>query len=204
VKNRTPEKIVARVGWLLVVVGLAPYAWLVSWPLTHNLEALSIPLPLKRGEFVSPYFTTNSHDNYQIDLYWSSFPDPQTEVDLDWRILDENGTVIQQGTYKNQMGAANTVGLGTYRPGRKLRQRIVVNVHQDVQAPDAHPRLRIGQPDNSLDLAEGYYPLATLWAFVLAGSGLITLAVLRMRQWGREQKSSNGSEPEPRQNWKSS
>jgi hypothetical protein len=148
----------------------------------HNLEPLSIPLPLKRGEFVSRYFKTDLDDSYQIDLYWSPFPDPKTEVDLDWKIVADTGIVIQQGTYKSRIDGANSVGLGTYRPKRGLRQRIVVNIHQDVQGSDGQPKLQIGVPEVSLDLAEGYYPLSTLWAGLFAGSGLITFGFLRFRR----------------------
>ena len=138
--------ILARVAWSLIAIGLAPYAYLVLWPLAHNLEPLSVQVSLKRGEYTSPYFTTDLDDAYQVDLSWPQSPDPQTEVDLDWRIVDIDGSVIQQGNYNNRMGRANVVGLGVYRPKRGLRQRIIVNIHHDVQGTDGNPRLQIEVP----------------------------------------------------------
>jgi hypothetical protein len=188
VRNGLPRETIAKVAWLLIVIGLAPYVCLLLWPLTHNLEPLSVPLSLKRGEFVSPYFKTDLDDNYQIDLDWSRFPDRQTMVDLDWRIVTDTGALVQQGEYKDRTHGGNIVGLGTYRPKRGLRQRIVVNIRHDVQAPDAQARLHIGLPEVSLDLAEGYYPVAGLWAGVLAGSGLIILFVQRVWRSQRHEK----------------
>lgn len=186
-EDLTPEKTVASIAWLLIILGLAPFVGLLLWPLIRHVEPLSATLPLKRGQFISRYFRTDLNEDYQVDLYWPKFPDRKTEVDLDWNVVDDTGALIQQGTYKDRTGAANTVGLGTYRSEGRRRQRIIVNIHQDVQGPDGQPTLQIGQPEVSLDIAEGYYPLAVLWAALLAGSGVITLAVLRMRKWGRDQ-----------------
>ena len=175
-------KILTRISLSLIVAGVAPYAYLLLWALVHNQEPLSVQLPLKRGEYISPYFRTDLDDTYQINLYWTRFPDPQTEVDLDWKIVDDTGTVIQQGVYQNRMRRANIAGLGSYRPKCGLRQRIFVNIHLDVKGPDAQPRLQIGVPELSLELAEGFSPLAFGWAVIVAGTGVIILAVLRMRR----------------------
>jgi hypothetical protein len=150
------------------------------WVNTHNAEPLSVKLALTRGEYTSPYFITDLDGAYQIELDWAGggFPDRQTMIDLDWKIVDESGTVIREGAYNDATGGANDILLGSYSPKLGQRQRIVVNIHQDAGGNSPNPRLEIGQPEVGLDLAEGFTPLAIEWTGAVAGVGVIVLIVM--------------------------
>jgi hypothetical protein len=81
----------------LMLVGVAPLAYLSRWGAVHKLEALSVPLPLQRRKYTSPVFTTDLGDEYQIDIYF--LPSNRTPLDLDWKIVDDRGAVLESGTY---------------------------------------------------------------------------------------------------------
>jgi hypothetical protein len=54
--KRSPwHTILIGVAVFLVLVGVAPLAYLLWWGNAHNLEPLSVPLSLKRGEYTSPF-----------------------------------------------------------------------------------------------------------------------------------------------------
>jgi hypothetical protein len=174
------QTILACVACLLIVVGLAPLAYLVWWGSAHNLQPVSMPLPLRRGEYTSPFFTTDLDDNYQVDIYFLPFQ--RTPLDLDWKIVDDARTVIQSGSYRDQHPGGNNAILGHYRPKRGLRQRVIVNIHQDVQTPEAQApgsdvRLHVGLPERGLEQAYGS-AAAIFWAAVVAGAGALMLLIL--------------------------
>jgi hypothetical protein len=166
------------VGWFLVGVGLLPFGYLLLWGSTHNSEPVSEQISLQRGQLVSPYFKPEIDGTYQISLYWLKYPNPATRVDLDWRIVDSQDVIIDQGTYNNAIRGGNIVGLGDYHPQRGVRQRIIVNVHQDVNGPDREATLEVGIPEVALDIDEGAYPLAMGWAVITTGPGIVMLAVI--------------------------
>jgi hypothetical protein len=53
-------------GCVLVVVGVAPIAYLIWFGAAHNFQPLSMPLPLKHGEYTSAVFKTDLNETYQI------------------------------------------------------------------------------------------------------------------------------------------
>jgi hypothetical protein len=184
------SNILAVVGCLLVLLGVGPLAY-EFWAVSQS-QPLLVPFSLKRGEYTSPYFRTYLGGSYQIDI--DSLPFRRTALDMDWRIVDDSGAVIQQGTYADPVGdgyrpspdsplerLGNTVLLGRYRPRFGLQQRIITSVHQDVRAASSTSRLEIGQPELSLDLSYGIFMLLG-WAAIVGGTGVIMLLVLLIRR----------------------
>jgi len=168
--------ILVSLATLLVLVGVAPLAYLLWWGKTHNLEPLSVPISLRRGDYTSPFFTTDLDDDYQIEIYF--LPYHRTPLDLEWKIVDETGALIQSGGYsEDQMGGNDAILERHYRPKRGSRQRIMVSIRQDVQAPESDTRLHIGLPERGLEQAYGS-AAATIWAAIVAGAGVIMLLVL--------------------------
>jgi hypothetical protein len=157
---------------LVIALGLAPLAYLFWLGSGGKLEPLSMPLPLARGEYTSPFFTTSLDDDYQIDIYFLPFV--RTPLDLDWKIVDTHGAVIESGSYRDEQTGGNNVILGHYRPKRGLRQRAIVNIHQGEAAPDSDVRLHIGLPERGLENSYAFVP-AGLWAVVIGGAGVIGL-----------------------------
>jgi hypothetical protein len=131
-----------------------------------------MPLSLVTGEYSSPYFRTY--------LSGDRFPSQQTNVDLDWKIVDAHGDTLQKGTYSDRLRGANTVNLGTYQTRFGQRQKVIVTVHQDVEGESANARLEIGQPEISLEIGYGFI-LVLLWAGIVAGPGAILLCILMIR-----------------------
>jgi hypothetical protein len=89
--------IFGSIGGLLILLGVAPIAYLLWFGTAHNFEPLSAPLSLKRGEYTSPLFRTDLDEDYQVDIY--SLPNNRSPLDLDWKIVDESGVLIQSGVY---------------------------------------------------------------------------------------------------------
>lgn len=162
-------------GWVLIGLGMVPIACLYLWARTHSSQPLSEQINIQRGQFVSSYFVPRLDGIYQINLYWSKFPRTETQVDLDWRIVDSQDQVIDQGTYNSALDGANIVELGEYHPQLGVRQRIIVDVHQEINGPSGEAMLQIGIPEVGLDRAEGAYPLAMGWAAITAVPGIVML-----------------------------
>lgn len=168
-----------RVAWSLICLGLLPVACLALWVLMHNSQPVSEQIVLQRGQFISRYFRPELDGTYQVSLNWlKNFPSRQTQVDLDWKILDDQGLIIEQGTYDSSLNGSNIAELGEYHPQRGARQRIIVNIHRDVSGPDAEARLDIGIPEVALDVVEGAYPIALGWAAITVGPGILMLLVI--------------------------
>lgn len=184
------NKILVCVGWLLLVTGIVPGASLViRLSNSHHAKPLSVPVTLKQGVISSPYFTPDSSGPYEIELNWDSFPARQTDVELDWKIEAENGAVLQQGSYSSILRGSNTVPLGEYKPTPGQRQRITLNVHQDVLGTSANAKIEIGPPDPTSQLSY-LIPLAVEWAAFLAIPGFILLMALLIKGSLRKKKSA--------------
>jgi hypothetical protein len=182
--------ILVCVGWLLVIAGITPGTYiLVQLGSAHNQKPLSVPVALKQGGFTSPYFTAGSSDDYQIDLTWDLIPARQTSVDLDWKIVADNGSVIEQGAFNNLLRGANTIRLGSYKPTPGQREEIVLDVHADVDQGGAHAKLEIGPPDTSSRLS-GAIPFASGWAVVVTIPGAILLLIVVLVGTIRRKKSA--------------
>jgi hypothetical protein len=178
VKNWPWKNILVCVGWLLLVAGIAPGAYiLVQLGSTHSEKPLSVPVSLKQGEFTSPAFTAGGSRDYMIDLTWDLFPARQTSVDLDWKVVADNGSLVQQGTFNDILRGANTIRLGSYKPNPGQREQIVLNVHADVNQGGAHAKLDIGPAESLAELAYDL-PFAAGWAFLVGGAGMLLLLSL--------------------------
>jgi hypothetical protein len=97
---------------------------------------------------------------------------------LDWKIVSDTGAVVQSGGYTDPYSGSTGAIVGEYRARRGSRERIVVTIHQNVQAAKSHPRITIGLPERELRLGEEDTFLALGWAAIVSGSGLIILFVL--------------------------
>ena len=183
------KKILVSVGWLLVVVGIVPGAYLVvQLGKPHPAKALSVPVSLRQGTFTSPYFTPDSSGNYLIELNWNSFPARQTDVELDWTISAENGAVIQQGSYGKILRGSNTALLGEYNPTVGQRQRIALDIHQEVEGTSADTKLEVGPPDTTANTSY-LIPLVSGFAAFLAVPGALLLLVVLVVGALRQKKS---------------
>ena len=168
------HKIVAGLAWSLVLLGFAPLGIVCWWGITHSARPVSMPLPLKRGEYSSRFFTTELNEDYRIDIQWDDPSAKWKALDLDWRIVDDNGALLQQGAYKYRL-RGNTAALGQYHSTRRLRQRIIIRNLQDAQELElAHPKLEVTLPERSLDMSyAAIYPIRL--AFVVGGPGMLIL-----------------------------
>jgi hypothetical protein len=183
------KNILVCAGWLLLVVGIMPGAYiLVRLGNTHSEKPLSVPVSLKQGEFTSPAFTAGSGGDYLVDLTWDLFPARQTSVDLDWKVVADNGSVVQQGSFNNMLRGANTIRLGSYKPNPGQHEQVILNVHADVNQGGAHAKLDVGPAESWVGLASDI-PFAAGWAFVVAGPGILLLLGIAVVGGIRRKKS---------------
>jgi hypothetical protein len=187
------------VAGVLIVVGAAPLAFLYWFASTHNFQPLSMALPLKQGEYTSAVFKTDLDENYMVQI---ELADPNRQaiglnenafLDLDWKIVDAGGTVLQQGTENTLLRGANNVNLGEYRPKRGERQKLIVDVHREIEEPEgSRVTLEVNSTEDPEGRAIGAYVFAW-WAGIIAGPGAIlplVLLVLRMVRKSPQQKST--------------
>jgi hypothetical protein len=202
VKSWPWRMIFGSIGGILILLGVTPIAYLLWSGTSHNLAPLSAPLSLKRGEYTSPLFKTDLDEDYQVEIY--SLPTYRSPLDLDWKIVDESGLLIQSGVYTEdqQLGGNDAILTRNYRPKRGAANRIILNVHQDVQAKSAegqlHPtdvRLHIGVPERTLEQAYGSVA-AIAWAAVVGGLGAIILAFQMVMRAIRPKTPAAGSNPQ--------
>jgi hypothetical protein len=190
VKNWLWNKILVSVGCLLVVAGITPGTYiLVQLGNAHKEKPLSVSVSLKQGIYTSPFFTTGSAGDYLIDLTWDMIPARQTLVDLDWKIVAENGAAVEQGSFNSPLRGANTIRLGSYKPYSGQREQITLDVHQDVDQGGAHAKLEIGLQDTSLGLSN-QIPFAVGWAGYVAGPGIILLIIWLILRAKRRKNSA--------------
>jgi len=173
----------------LILFGAAPLVYL-TWDGSRNYLPLSMPLTLSRGQYTSPWFTPSVNDTWQVDLEWpraisGSQVDPERpyasirpiKLSIDWKIVDQQGSLIAQGIFADGLSGGNEVHLGSYTARRGIRQHILLDVHDDVPGDnDAHPTLKIEDPEPSLDVSYGF-PVALGWAAIFGCSGLLVLII---------------------------
>ena len=182
-KNLPWPKILAGLAIVLMLIGIAPLAYITWEGRAHNLEPLAMPLPLTAGQYTSPFFTTDLDDNYQIDIYF--LRPNRTPLDIDWKIVDAAGAVLAGDHYKEtaMQAGGNVASLErNYRPKRGVRQRAVVTLHQDIDAPiSGDTRFYVGLPERTLEMSYAG-AAAIMWAAAFAGSGAVMILVLLVRR----------------------
>jgi hypothetical protein len=103
---------------------------------------------------------------------------PNAILDLDWRVVDANGAMLQGGFQKSATSWANAVNLGVYRPKRGEAQRLIIELNQDLVEPEGtHVILEV----NSTEDPEGKafaYCYVLIWSVIVAFPGLILLVLL--------------------------
>ena len=184
------KMILVCVGWLLLVAGIVPgniHPRAVGS--SHNAEAALRTCFAQARHYTSPSFTTGSGGEYLIDLNWDMIPARQTLVDLDWKIVAENGSVLEQGSFNSDLRGANTIRLGSYKPESGQREQVVLDVHQDVDQGGAHAKLEIGPQDTSLGLSN-QIAFAAGWAAYVAGPGILLLIIWLILRTSRRKTSA--------------
>jgi hypothetical protein len=202
VKSWPWRLIFGSIGGLLILIGIMPLAYLLWFGTAHNFEPLSAPISLKHGEYTSPSFKADLDEDYQVEVYF--LPYHRTPLDLDWKIVDESGALIQSGVYTEDqhIGGNDAILTRKYRPTRGSAHRIILNIHQDVQAKDGEgqlqpdTRLHIGVPERGLEQAYGS-AAAIVWAAGAAGLGTLILFFLLALRAIRSKIPAADSNPQP-------
>jgi hypothetical protein len=188
VKSWPWDKILVTLACLLIVVGIAPAAALLFGG-NRNFFPLQMPIQLKRGEYTSQLFKTDMDENYEI--YFDSFGclDKETRLDMDWKIVDESGALIQQGSFGDNF-QCELDRIGEYQAKIGQRQRIIAKIHHDVEGIGAaQPELVVGLPRRQDDYWN-VYDLFNAWAVITAGPGALLLLFLLIRRRTRSKQPS--------------
>jgi hypothetical protein len=179
-KNWPWNKILAIFACSLLVIGIAPEVALL-FGTNRNFFPLSMPIQLKKGEYTSQFFKPDIDATYEI--FFDSFGclDNESRLDMDWKIVDESGALIQQGSFADNI-QCNLDQIGEYKPKLDQRQRIIVKIYNDVEGMGAaQPQLVVGLPQWNDD----YYNVRDIfnaWAWITAGPGVIILLYLLIRR----------------------
>lgn len=178
-KDRPRERILLAVGCLLIVVGVGPLA-ISFWQVSQS-QPLSEQFLLRRGEYQSPYFRTYLDGDYQVELTWLGIPpDVDTDLDVDYEVVNSHGVVIQHGAHSSKL-LGNDVILGYYKARFGERQRVILTVHRDVEGNRVRAELDVGQPELGLDMSYAIFILLG-WAAFVGGPGVVLLCVLAIRR----------------------
>ena len=191
------QKAVVRIGGILMLIGVAPLICLMLWPLTHEIEPLSMRVPLKPGTYTSRNFSPDRGAQYQIDLDFGKDINPETEIKLHWQILDQGDNVVEQGARDDRIIPTEELRLGELRLDHSAKEKIQVSIDEGVQRDGSHATLKIEQPEVTLEIDEGYSPLAMGWAALVGLPGVILLAI-----GGRPRQSRNQASESEKQNRK--
>jgi hypothetical protein len=171
---------------LLVVAGITPGAYVLArLGGNPNPKPLSVPVTLKQGTITTPEFTPASSATNFIELDWAGFPLRQTAVDLDWKIVAADGSVIQQGAATTILRGANNLTLGQYQPTPGQGQKVILNVHTDTVGSAVNATLKVGPAGESVAFSSDI-PVVVTWAIWIAGSGALLLIVLLFVKIKRE------------------
>jgi hypothetical protein len=150
----------------LVLLGVAPVAWLMGWSFFGNPGPVSMPFPVRPGNYSSPWFTTRINDLYELDL--GTTPWRQNPVDLTWQIVDASGNILATGNWHDKTSGTIRITLARYRPKPGLRQRVLINIPHGVAGSEPVPTLTVYCPEAALDFSYEA-PAAILWAIVFLG-----------------------------------
>jgi len=183
-KTRLWQKILAILGACLVIAGISPFAcclWLAYAP---RPEPFSMQFPPRIGEYISLPIAIGFGGPYRIDLEWpGSIPgDRQIWLDLDWKIFDQKGRTVEQGSYHNWI-TGNTICLAGYARGYRRGQRVVLRMARDVQGVGDSMRLKVSVDEDETLLDLSYvWGISIIFAGIVAGPGVLLLLFLLIRR----------------------
>jgi hypothetical protein len=138
----------------------------MGWSFFGNLDPVSMPVPVRPGNYSSPWFTTRINDLYELDL--GTAPWRQNPVDLTWQIIDASGNILATGNWHDKTSGTHSIILARYRPKPGLRQRVLINIPHDVAGSEPVPTLSLYCPEASLNFSYEA-PVAILWAIFFLG-----------------------------------
>jgi len=210
VKRWPWSKILVIVSSLLILVGITPISYLFWFGYAHNWNPMTMPLPLAMGTYSSPYFTTDLDKPYYLVVVSDRILDGQSAsciegakvidshacagvgrlLDLDWEIVNEHGTVMQQGTYNDRIYSGEEVRLGEYLAKLGSHLGVRLRIHQDIRGfQSAYPKLEF-QPDPEYGLENSYgFAVFAFWACIVSGPGVLILLGLLVRPFVRKKVS---------------
>ncbi len=175
------RSILAWLAVLLVLAGVTPLIFVVCWGYLHKAEALSAPVLLKPGQYVSPFFTTDLNDDCQIEIYL--LPPGWMPLEMDWKVVDQAGALMDGGAHREdqQVGGNDAILDRRYWPKRRTLQRVILQIHRGLQeAPGSDVRLYVGVPERGLQQDGSYAARVLLLILVSPGAGmLVVLWILR-------------------------
>jgi hypothetical protein len=180
------QKILAILGACLVIAGVYPFVsciWLEYGP---RPEPFLMQFQTRKGEYLSTPIVTGFSGPYRIDLEWpETIPgDRHIWLDLDWKIVDQKGRIVEQGSNHSWI-VGNTICLGGYAQGYRRGQRVVLSLPHDVQGLEDSMRMKVSVDQDEITLGLSYaWGFSVIFAGIVAVPGallLIFLAVWRVR-----------------------
>ena len=194
---------VKRLGLVLAVLGILPYALLRSWltfeePL--NWKALEYPVSLRTGQITSPVFTTKRSAGYLILLEFDRNIEPRRmdcllgigrpyencsdipeSVDVSWTLTTDehpNGAGTSESSHWTQYNESISRVIGSFDAKKGQNHIVQLNIRRDGRDLDsAKPRLVVLGYYQYLEDADLLQQLTFFLAVFVGGGGLLLFAM---------------------------
>ena len=167
------RKILALIAGCLVIAGITPIAFSFWSVFATPPKPLIVQFPTKAGVYTSPPFNTTLFEPIRFDLEFARMPATRTWLDLDWKIVDDHGSVITEIPYHYWI-VENQFHLGGYAKGYRKGQRMVLTLPRDIQGIDENMQLKISEDVDEIGLDMSYaYLLLVGFAVIVSGSGVL-------------------------------
>ncbi len=192
----------AKVGIGIIAVGIAPYLYALGLIYSHDWEPLRAPVSLVPGYFQSPEFKTDRNGGYLVNLAFdqkADFPDlwelcmiGETSLDkcygvtqileFNWRIVSNDGQVLQNGSYQWLGSGGVDGGIGTtfaiFQGKQGGRQHVVLEIKRDAgKLNTVHPRVVVEPGGEYFEGIPELVAYSVLWAKAVGSLGLICVVV---------------------------
>ena len=185
-----------KIGLGMILVGIAPLVCVTFMMHSHNWTPLESPVLLVPKEFRSPDFKTDLNGRYLVSLVFDKLPSVSREqclmgfppisnggcesqgktLDFDWRIVAEEGTIIESGSYEPRSFSGTEVAFAEFQGKRGRSQRVVLDLHRDAgELNTAHPRLVIQAAPEHWEGLPDLYIYSLRWAKTVGVLGFLWL-----------------------------
>ncbi len=180
------------VGFCIIIVGIAPLAYLSYRNHSHNWKPLVHSLDLKPGKLQSPEFMTDINGRYLVNLNFDQLSDLRKEqcmfgvaignptcsggqsVQFTWQIISRSGEVIKSGSYQPLSVSGSEVTFTEFQGKRGAYQYLVLQVTHDADVlKTAHPKLVVEVGPEYWESLADFSSYSVLWAKTVGLLGLL-------------------------------
>ena len=185
-----------KIGFSLILVGLAPFIVVELMAHAHNWTPVDAPVVLKPGEFRSPEFKidldgryvvslaadqlsgddlTKEHCMMEVGSKWDCH-DVKWTLQFDCQIISEKRVVIESGVYEPIGMVGTKTVFAEFQGHGNSRQSVILEIQKDAgDLNNHHPRLVVEAGAETWELLPYLYEPSLLWAGVVGVLGIVVI-----------------------------